>query len=166
MGSGGGTSAANGTRGGQAAVVRTARVLMILAALAAGSAAVAAIARLGEATPDTVIVQTWRAYGLVVFAGLFALLAWRPLGYRGVWELVIGHKVALSLSAVILVADAGRGGGAADAASVLVWDGSLSVVLLAAYLSCRGWRSWHGSRGRRLRLGDDSNAQTNRSPAG
>ncbi|MBM7808225.1 hypothetical protein JOD57_004062 [Geodermatophilus bullaregiensis] len=36
----------------------------------------------------------------MVFAGLFALLAWRPLGYRGVWELVIFHKVAVTTTAL------------------------------------------------------------------
>ena len=47
------------------------------------------------------MVETWRAYGLVVFAGLFALLAWNPLGHRGLWELVIAHKVALTVTALL-----------------------------------------------------------------
>lgn len=116
--------------------LRAARVLMAVAAVAAGAAAVFAVAGLGAANPETVVVETWRAYGLVVFAGLFALLAWRPVGYRGVWELVIAHKLALTITALVL------GPGAAGTGEVIVWDGALSVLLLVAYLSCRGWRSW------------------------
>lgn len=109
---------------------------MWAAAVAAVAAAVFAVADLRAATSGTVVVETWRAYGLVVFAGLFALLARDPLGYRGVWELVIAHKLALTLTALLF------GSGASGAGQVIAWDGGLSVLLLMAYLSCRGWRSW------------------------
>lgn len=115
---------------------RAARALLGVAAVAAGSAAVFAVAGLGAASSETVVVETWRAYGLAVFAGLFALLAWNPLGYRGVWELVIAHKVALTITALLL------GSGASGTGQVIAWDGGLSVLVLIAYLSCRGWRSW------------------------
>ncbi len=115
-----------------------ASVLTWAAALSAALSAISALAALGAASQDTAVVETWRACGLVVFAGLFALLAWRPLGYRGVWELVIFHKVAVTTAALLYAS----GACAADTGTVIVWDGGLSVVLLLAYSSCRGWRSW------------------------
>jgi hypothetical protein len=111
---------------------------MWVATVAAGLSAISALATLGAADRDTAVVEAWRAYGLVVFAGLFALLAWRPLAWRGVWELVIFHKVALTVTALSYAS----GAGAADTETIIVWDGGLSVVLLLAYISCRGWRSW------------------------
>ena len=130
--------AVGSVRGVRQAGVRVASVLMWVAAVAAGLSAISALVDLGAASPEAAVVETWRAYGLVVFAGLFALLAWRPLGYCGVWELVIFHKVALTTTALYYAS----GGSAADAGTILVWDGVLSVILLIAYLSCRGWRSW------------------------
>lgn len=123
--------------------VRAARALMGIAAVAAGLATVAAIPAVLDARSDTRVVEAWRAYGLVVFAGLFALLALRPHAYRGVWELVIFHKVALTVTALVFAAR----GTATDTTTVLVSDGALSVLLVTAYVLCRGWRDpWtHGS---------------------
>ncbi|SDX79738.1 hypothetical protein SAMN05660209_01278 [Geodermatophilus africanus] len=51
------------------------------------------------------------------------------------WELVIANKLALTVTGVALVA----GDGARDASSLVVWDGTLSLVLIAAYVTCRAW---------------------------
>ncbi|MGW5386477.1 hypothetical protein [Nocardia sp. NPDC003963] len=83
------------------------------------------------------VVETWRAYGYVVFAGLFVLLTLRPNDYRGVWELVILHKVALTVTALVY----SRNGAVEGAGAILAWDGGLSVVLLVTYPLCRGWVS-------------------------
>ena len=39
------------------------------------------------------MVETWRLLGFGTFAGLFALLAYRPRYYAGVWELAIANKL-------------------------------------------------------------------------
>ncbi len=130
--------AADGSGGVRPIGARMASALMGVAAVAAALSAVFALVDLGAVDAQTAVVATWRAYGLVVFAGLFALLAWRPLSYPGVWELVIFHKVALTLTALVYAA----GEGVADTGTILLWDGALSVVLVLAYLSCRGWSSW------------------------
>lgn len=39
-------------------------------------------------------------YGLVVFTGLFVLLMLRSHHYRGMWELVIASKLAMTFTAV------------------------------------------------------------------
>lgn len=66
-------------------------------ATAAALTAVWTVAALPWAERGVAVLAAWRAYGLVVFAGLFALLARRPHGHRGVRELVIFHKVALTI---------------------------------------------------------------------
>jgi hypothetical protein len=116
---------------------RAAQVLLWLAAVAAAISAVTAIGDVVSAGGSTKVVETWRAYGFVVFAGLFALLALRPRGYRGVWELVILNKVALTVTAILYSAH----GGIADTGTIIGWDGGLSVVLAVAYVLSRGWAS-------------------------
>jgi len=88
-----------------------------------------------DADGATKIAETWRLYGLAVFAGLFALLALRPLRYRGVWELVLLSKMALTVTALAYVWH----GGIENAGSTAGWDGGLTLILAAAYLCCRGW---------------------------
>lgn len=115
--------------------IRAAQALLWLAAVAAAVAAIMALASLGAANDDIKVVQTWRAYGLVVFAGLFALLALYPHAYRGVWELVLFHKLALTLTALAYLAQ----GGIPGTSTIIVSDGILVAVLVAAYVLCRGW---------------------------
>ena len=117
--------------------VRIGRVLMWVAAASAAAAAASAVGTVVGSEAAERVVETWRAYGLMVFAGLFALLAWRPQAYRGVWELVIFHKVALTVTAVGYAA----AGDVPGTGQILVWDGGLSVLLVVAYVLCRGWRS-------------------------
>jgi hypothetical protein len=117
---------------------RIGQVLMWIAAAGAVGAALASIATVLDADGTTKIVETWRLYGLIVFAGLFALLALRPRAFPGVWELALFHKLALTVTALFYIAH----GGISGTASIIAWDGGLSLVLIAAYLCCRGWRAW------------------------
>jgi hypothetical protein len=84
----------------------------------------------------TAVVETWRLYGFVLFAGLFACLAVRPHGHRGIWELVIANKLALTVTGIAFAWH----GGVTGAANVVIWDGSLTAVLVAAYVTGRGWQ--------------------------
>ena len=117
---------------------RVGRALLWIAAASAAVAAVAAVSAVLGAAGPTKIVETWRLYGLVVFAGLFALLALRPRGYRGIWELAGFSKLALMVTALAYAAH----GGIAGTGSIIVWDGGLFLVLVAAYVCCRGWTAW------------------------
>ena len=76
------------------------------------------------------MVETWRLYGFVVFAGLFALLCARPLGNRTVWLLAIVDKLALTVTAFGYRAH----GGIADTGTIITWDGSLAVLLVVAFI--------------------------------
>jgi hypothetical protein len=117
---------------------RIGRVLLWIAAVGAAGAAVSAISTVLGAGGTTKVVETWRLYGFVVFAGLFVLLALRPLGYRGVWELAVLNKVALTVTALAYAAR----GGISSTGGIIAWDGGLSLVLIAAYVCCRGWTAW------------------------
>jgi hypothetical protein len=115
---------------------RLCRCLLVLAAVAAAVAAVSDLPTVLAAGRDTAVVETWRLYGFVLFTGLFACLAVRPYGHRGIWELVIANKLALTITGIVF---AGHGG-VTGAAEVVIWDGSLTVLLVAAYAAGRCWR--------------------------
>lgn len=116
---------------------RLATALLMLCALGALASAVGAIGTVAAASPATQIVETWRLFGFVVFTGLFGLLAWRPRHYAGVWELVIAHKAGMALIGAVLV-----GRGAADAPTIALVDGTLALILVAAYVLAKGYTSW------------------------
>ena len=114
---------------------RVGRALMWLAVLGAAGAAGTALLTVLDAGGATKVVETWRLYGLLVFVGLFVLLMLRPRHYRGVWEIVILSKLALTATAIGYAAS----GGIAGTGPVIGWDSGLTVVLIAAYICCRGW---------------------------
>lgn len=114
---------------------RIARVLLVVASVGALASALLSAGDVAGADGGTKMALTWQAYGFVVFAGLFALLAHRPRGYRGVWELVIFHKVALTVTAAAYAAH----GGVQGTGAVLLGDGIVSALLIAAYVLARGW---------------------------
>lgn len=113
-----------------------ARVLLALAAVGALAAAATSIGTVRDAGAETLVVEVWRLAGFVLFSGLFALLAFRPLHYAGVWELVIVNKLALTIVALTYASDADGAG------EVALVDGILTGVLLAAYVLSGGWRAW------------------------
>lgn len=113
-----------------------ARVLMVLAAALALAAAVTSFQVVREARPETLIVEILRFAGYIRFSDLFALLAYRPLHYAGVWEMVILNKLVLTLAALTYAS------GADGAGEVALVDGILTGVLIAAYVLSRGWRAW------------------------
>ncbi len=125
---------------------RVAMILMLLAAVGALLAFVGAIGPTVSASPGTQVVETWRLYGYLVFAGLFTLLALWPRDYPGVWELVIFHKAAITLTAATLL-----GGETAEAATVAVVDGIIAAVTIAAYLLARGYAGWGKLRATEIR---------------
>jgi hypothetical protein len=122
---------------------RLASGLLTLAAISALGSAVGGITDLVAADPPVKVLEAWRAYGLVVFAGLFALLALRPWAMQGIWELAIFHKAALTLTALTWWSAEPP---VADAASVVTVDGALTVLLVAAYLLTRAWTAWRQTK--------------------
>jgi hypothetical protein len=114
---------------------RFGRVLMWILCVGAVGAFVSGIGVVRAAGPETIWVETWRACGYLVFAGMFALLAARPRAAAGVWELAFAHKFAMAVSALFLA-------GAAEAGTAGAVDAFLALALALAYVSTRGWLGW------------------------
>lgn len=111
------------------------QVLMGLAALSAVGAFAGALPVLADAAPDRLWVESWRAYGFLVFAGLFALLAWRPTRSPLVWELVFFHKAAMVATHQLV-------GDVPEAAMASAVDLGLCVTIIVSWALTRGWESW------------------------
>ena len=114
-----------------------ATILMLVAALGALYALITSIGVAAASGPDTQQVEWWRVFGFLMFTGLFVLLAFWPRRYPGLWELLILDKAALTVVEAVLIKN-----NAADAVTTAEADGILTVILLAAYLLSRGYRSW------------------------
>jgi hypothetical protein len=119
---------------------RVAQALLVLAALGALTAVVEAVAAVADAGPETRMVETWRMLGFGVFAGMFALLAYRPRVYAGIWELAIVNKLALTVAAFAY------GAATVGASTAIIADGAITVMLVAAYVLSRGWKAWSAVR--------------------
>ena len=94
-----------------------------------------------DAGPATQALEAWRTLGFAAFAGLFALLAWRPRGYPGVFEIVVANKAALAILGITVLASAD------GATELVVFDGGLSIALVAAYVLVDGWTAWRRPAG-------------------
>lgn len=114
-----------------------ARVLLALAAVGAVASGLGSIGAVVDASPDTRIVEAWRALGLVFFGGVFTLLALRPHALRGLWEITLANKLLLT----VLAAAFGATGAATDAWATAAADGVLTLLLVVAYVLARGWRA-------------------------
>jgi len=118
---------------------RLGRGLMWIAALGAFSAFLSAYGTLNAATSETIWVQTWRLFGFLVFAGMFALLALRPRNSVGIWELAFFHKAAMAVAALFL-------SGANEAAMAGSIDAILAVFIAISYILTQGWVAWKSWR--------------------
>lgn len=116
---------------------RVATGLMLLAAVGALVSFISSIGTVAAAGSATQVVEIWRMYGFVVFAGLYLLLALWPRRYPGVWELTILDKVALAITGLVLL-----GKGVTDAQTILIFDGILAVITLIAYILAKGYTAW------------------------
>lgn len=108
---------------------------MLLSVCAVGAivSAIGAADTVSAAGAATEAVETWRLVGFAFFAGIFSLLALAPRQLRGLWELTIAAKLALP------VAGATSLRGSTDATTFVVFDGLVTVLLIAAYVSMAGW---------------------------
>ena len=114
---------------------------MGLAAAGALAAAISAFTTITEARPSALMPGTWRFYGFLVFAALFALLNWRPRHYRWLWEIVILNKLLLAVTAGGYATGVIGPGEVDGAMAAFVADGVLAAAILTAYVFGRGWRA-------------------------
>ncbi|MEU8154518.1 hypothetical protein AB0B94_12715 [Micromonospora sp. NPDC048986] len=114
---------------------RTGRVLMAITAAATLVPFVEGVSRLGSLPDDMVLTEFWRTCAYIVFAGMWAMLAIAPRKQRGMWELLLFHKIVVTVQAAFVL-------DIPHAARTLLADGFVSLTTVAAYLLCRGWHTW------------------------
>lgn len=121
---------------------KAARYLMIALSIATLGAFSNAAAEFGTLPPDRLIVGTWQMLGFAVFAGLFALLAIWPRRMPGLWELILFHKVGVTLMNIGFIGIVSGPMPSDNPTAVVLIDGTLVVVTLLAYVLVQGWRPW------------------------
>ncbi|MFG1603896.1 hypothetical protein [Actinoplanes sp. NPDC049265] len=111
------------------------RGLMALLSLSTVYAFIDGLRLVAAADDDRLWVEFWRTTAYLVFVGLFAMLAIAPRTRWGIWELVFGQKLAVTIFGLLHfgVNEARR-----DATTDLV----LVIVTAIAYFLCRGWYTW------------------------
>lgn len=121
---------------------RAARYLMIALAVATLGAFANAAVEFGALPPDRLIVGTWQMLGFAVFAGLFALLAVWPRRMPGLWELILAHKIGVTLVNFGFIGVVSGPMPSDNPAAVVAIGGALVVATLLAYVLAQGWRPW------------------------
>src|SRR5690625_3825292 len=91
---------------------------------------------LSSSSSEQLIVELWRLIGFIVFSGIFALLALKPEQYVGIWEIAIFHKLAMTISAIVLILNV------EDAIYIAIVDAILVILLLTAYFLTGSYTSW------------------------
>jgi uncharacterized membrane protein HdeD (DUF308 family) len=109
---------------------------MIVGAVSALVAFFTGFENVSSSSNEQLLVELWRLFGFIVFSGIFALLALRPKQYAGIWEIAIFHKLAMSISAIVLIPNV------EGAFYVAIVDGILVILLIAAYLLTGSYTSW------------------------
>ena len=137
---------------------RIGRLILAVVVLLTFVAFADGLRRMSIASADRIWIETWRTFAYVVFAGLFAILAWKPRTSPGVWELVLGHKTAVVLFGLWL-------GSHFPGVSLAVRIDLLLVVLIsAAWVMCRGWLSWSSAMTIQPNAGHSTDLQPNLDP--
>lgn len=114
---------------------RIGRTLLALCALSTLVAFADGITRIANAPAEYVLTEFWRTTAYLVFAGLWAFLAAAPRTQRGMWELLLLHKVLVTVHAIAYID--------LPYAVRTAWiDGAVVVATAVAFVLCRGWYTW------------------------
>lgn len=114
---------------------RLGRGLLLLDAVATLTVFVIGFTLIADAPDDRLMVEGWRTLGYFVFAGLWVALALWPRRLPGIWELVLFHKIAVTIYAITI-------GDVFEARQAVAADSALVITTAIAYVLCRGWHSW------------------------
>ncbi|MFI5915800.1 hypothetical protein [Dactylosporangium sp. NPDC051541] len=133
------TSTAAARLGGRGPVPdRIGRILLAVCAVATLGAFADGITRVSRAPDDYLLTEFWRTMAYLVFAGMWALLAAAPRAQRGLFELIMLHKGAVTAQA-LLAWDLPGG------KQTAIIDGAVVTATAVAYVLCRGWYAWRRS---------------------
>lgn len=128
---------------------RLGRLLMAVNVLLAAGAFAGGVLALADMEDGRLVVEGWRTFGYLAFAGFWAMMALAPRRVPAVWELVLLQKTLMTILAFATI-------GAPEARTTALIDSWLVVSTAFAYVVCRGWKSW-----RLLRIGSFPGSATN-----
>ena len=114
---------------------RIGRGLLVLVTLSTFLAFADGVRCMSVVSNDRLWVEGWRTFAFLVLGGMCALLAAGPRAQRGVWERLLGHKIALVVFAAVV-------GNIPEARPAGFVDLGLVVTVGLAYVLCRGWDGW------------------------
>jgi hypothetical protein len=120
---------------------RIGRGLLALCAVATLGAFVRGLQVMTTVSDERLITEAWRTFAYLVFAGLWVMLAVAPREQRGVWELVLVQKTAITAFALVSFDKP-------EAPMTFGVDLSLVVATAVAYVLCRGWYGWRTTAAR------------------
>ncbi|MFD9740996.1 hypothetical protein [Umezawaea sp. NPDC059074] len=118
---------------------RIGRVLLALCAIATLGAFARGFTIMAEVSDERLITEAWRTFAYIVFAGLWAMIAVAPRAQRGVFELLLLQKTAITVFALVV-------NDVPDAGMTAAVDASLVIATAIAYVLCRGWQGWRTVR--------------------
>jgi hypothetical protein len=114
---------------------RIGRSLMGFNAFLTIGALIYGVTQMLQASPDSLVVEAWRTFGFLVFLSLNLMVALWPRKIAGAWELILLHKIAVTVFAMAV--------GNANEAEATAWiDGWLVINTILAYILTRGWLAW------------------------
>lgn len=90
---------------------------------------------MADAADDRMMVEGWRTFGYLVFAAMWAMLAYRPRQVPAIWEMVIFHKVAATILAFTILHTT-------EGFQSSFTDTGVAALTIFSYVVCRGWQSW------------------------
>ncbi|MEC3977566.1 hypothetical protein [Amycolatopsis sp. H20-H5] len=111
------------------------RGLMIFNAVTTFAVFINGLFLMGAADDDRLMVEGWRTFGYLVFAAMWAMLAYRPRQVPAMWEMVIVHKVAAAILALTITHTT-------EGMQSSITDSWVALSTIFAYIVCRGWQSW------------------------
>ncbi|PRY38869.1 hypothetical protein [Umezawaea tangerina] len=114
---------------------RIGRGLLAACSVATAAAFAGGIKLVTEVSDERVLTEAWRTFAYIVFAGMWAMLAVAPRAQRGVWELLLVQKSAITVFALVFF-------DLPDAKQTFFVDCSLVVATVVALVLCKGWHGW------------------------
>lgn len=117
---------------------RIGRGIMALNAAAALLAFASGLMIMASVSDERLITEAWRTFAYIVFAGIWAILAVAPRRQKGLWELLLFQKGAITTYSFVMWH-------LPDAPITAFVDLTVTVTTLIAYVLCRGWLAWRTS---------------------
>jgi hypothetical protein len=117
---------------------RIGRGIMAVNAAAALLAFASGLMIMASVSDERVITEAWRTFAYIFFAGIWVILTVSPRRQKGLWELLLFQKGAITAYSFVMWH-------LPDAPLTALIDLAVTGTTLIAYVLCRGWLAWRTS---------------------